>query len=89
MENDISLKDIQMNGSVYINKTFIGKLDGNGHKITDAEGPLFARIVNSYVSDLSVINKAGEKKDWLGTQKQYTIIVNEKKEETVKEIASF
>ena len=88
LENDISLKDIQMNGSVYINKTFIGKLDGNGHKITDAEGPLFARIVNSYVSDLSVINKAGEKKDWLGTQKQYTIIVNEKKEETVKEIAS-
>lgn len=88
LENDISLKDIQMNGSVYINKTFIGKLDGNGYKITDAEGPLFARIVNSYVSDLSVINKAGEKKDWFGTQKQYAIIVNEKKEETVKEIAS-
>lgn len=88
LENDISLKDIQMNGSVYINKTFIGKLDGNGHRITDAEGPLFAKIANSYVSDLSIINKSGETKDWLGAQRQYTILVNEKKEETVKEITS-
>ena len=88
LENDISLKDIQMNGSVYINKTFIGKLDGNGHRITDAEGPLFAKIANSYVSDLSIINKSGETKDWLGAQRQYTILVNEEKEETVKEITS-
>ncbi len=88
LRNDISMKDIPMNGSVYIDKTFIGKLEGNGHKITDAKGPLFARIVNSYVSDLSVINESGEKKDWIGAQRQYTILVNEKKEETVKEITS-
>lgn len=88
LRNDISMKDIPMNGSVYIDKTFIGKLEGNGYKITDAKGPLFARIVNSYVSDLSVINESGEKKDWIGAQRQYTILVNEKKEETVKEITS-
>ena len=75
LRNDISMKDIPMNGSVYIDKTFIGKLEGNGHKITDAKGPLFARIVNSYVSDLSVINESGEKKDWIGAQRQYTILV--------------
>ena len=44
--------------------------------------------MNSYVSDLSVINESGEKKDWIGAQRQYTILVNEKKEETVKEITS-
>ncbi len=88
LEQDISMKDIPLKNNVYINKTFIGKLEGNGHKIIDAEGPLFAKIANSYVSDLSIINKSGETKDWLGAQRQFTILVNEKKEETVKDITS-
>ena len=58
----------------------------NGHKITDAQGPLFAKIANSYVSDLTIVNKEGETKDWFGKTKQYTIIVNEQKKETVQEI---
>ena len=49
---------------------------------------MFAKIANSYVSDLSIINKSGETKDWLGAQRQFTILVNEKKEETVKDITS-
>lgn len=89
LENDISLKDIPLNNNVYINKTFIGKLEGNGHKITNAKGPLFAKITNSYISDLSILNEAGdEMKDWIGAQRPYIIRVNEKKEETVKPITS-
>ena len=80
------MADINLTGEVYIDKTFIGKLQGNGHKITDAQGPLFAKIANSYVSDLTIVNKEGETKDWFGKTKQYTIIVNEQKKETVQEI---
>lgn len=86
LEKDISMADINLTGEVYIDKTFIGKLQGNGHKITDAQGPLFAKIANSYVSDLTIVNKEGETKDWFGKTKQYTIIVNEQKKETVQEI---
>lgn len=50
LEKDISMADINLTGEVYIDKTFIGKLQGNGHKITDAQGPLFAKIANSYVA---------------------------------------
>ena len=75
LEKDISMADINLTGEVYIDKTFIGKLQGNGHKITDAQGPLFAKIANSYVSDLTIVNKEGETKDWFGKTKQYTIIV--------------
>lgn len=89
LEQDISMKDIPMNDNVYINKTFIGKLEGNGHKITDAKGPLFAKIANSYISDLSILDEAGnEKRDWIGVQRPFIIRVNEQKEETVKEITS-
>lgn len=38
------------------------------------------------VSDLTIVNKEGETKDWFGKTKQYTIIVNEQKKETVQEI---
>lgn len=86
LEKDISMADINLTGEVYIDKTFIGKLQGNGHKITDAQGPLFAKIANSYVSDLMIVNTEGETKDWFGKTKQYTIIVNEQKKETVQEI---
>lgn len=86
LEKDISMADINLTGEVYIDKTFIGKLQGNGHKITDAQEPLFAKIANSYVSDLTIVNKEGETKDWFGKTKQYTIIVNEQKKETVQEI---
>lgn len=86
LANDISMKDIEQTGEVYINKTFIGKLQGNGHKITDAKVPLFTKIANSYVSDLTIVNTDGETKDWFGKTRQFTIIVNEEKKETVQEI---
>ena len=35
LEKDISMKGIQASGEVYVDTTFIGKLDGNGHKITE------------------------------------------------------
>ena len=88
LAQDISMADINLTGEVYIDKTFIGKLQGNGHKITDAQGPLFTKIANSYVSDLTIVNKEGETKDWFGKTKQYTIIVNEQKKETVQEITT-
>ena len=83
---DISMEGIELTGEVYINKTFIGKLQGNGYKITNAKGPLFTKIANSYVSDLTIVNTEGETKDWIGKTRPYTIIVNEQKKETVQEI---
>lgn len=80
------MADINLTGEVYIDKTFIGKLQGNGHKITDAQGPLFAKIANSYVSDLTIVNKEGETKDWFGKTKQYTIIVNEQKKKPFRKL---
>mgnify|MGYP000037246094 CR=1 FL=1 len=66
--------------------TFIGKLDGNGHKITDAAVPLLRRTANSYIADIEIHDTAGTKKDWVAQQKQFTIVVKEEQEETVQEI---
>lgn len=84
--NDISMADVTGAENVYIDCTFIGKLDGNGYKITNATKPLFTKISNSYVADLTIQNVVGEKKDWLAQTKHYTIEVQEQKKETVKEI---
>lgn len=88
LANDISMKDVQPSSDVYVNATFIGKIQGNGYKITDAQVPLLSKISNSYVSDLTVLDTDGNEKDWVAKNKQYTILVNEDKEETVKEITS-
>ena len=84
--NDISMENVTGAEQVYINCTFIGKLDGNGYKITNATKPLFTRITNSYVADLTIQDKAGTEKDWIAQAKNYTIVVKEQKKETVKEI---
>ena len=84
--NDISMADVTGAENVYIDCTFIGKLDGNGYKITNATKPLFTRITNSYVADLTIQDKAGTEKDWIAQAKNYTIVVKEQKKETVKEI---
>lgn len=84
--NDISMENVTGADQVYINCTFIGKLDGNGYKITNATKPLFTRITNSYVADLTIQDKAGTEKDWIAQAKNYTIVVKEQKKETVKEI---
>lgn len=84
--NDISMADVTGAENVYIDCTFIGKLDGNGYKITNATKPLFTRITNSYVADLIIQNTAGEKQNWLAQTNNYTIEVQEQKKETVKEI---
>lgn len=84
--NDISMENVTGAEQVYINCTFIGKLDGNGYKITNATKPLFTRITNSYVADLTIQDKAGTEKDWIAQAKNYTIVVKEQKKKTVKEI---
>lgn len=84
--NDISMENVTGAENAYIDCTFIGKLDGNGYKITNATKPLFTKISNSYVADLTIQNAAGEKQDWLAQTKHYTIEVQEQKKETVKEI---
>ena len=67
-----------------------GKMRGLSliHIFTDAQVPLLSKISNSYVSDLTVLDTDGNEKDWVAKNKQYTILVNEDKEETVKEITS-
>ena len=84
--NDISMENVTGADQVYINCTFIGKLDGNGYKITNATKPLFTRITNSYVADLTIQDTAEAEKDWIAQIKHYTIVVKEQKKETVKEI---
>lgn len=84
--NDISMENVTGADQVYINCTFIGKLDGNGYKITNATKPLFTRITNSYVADLTIQDTTGAEKDWIAQAKNYTIVVKEQKKETVKEI---
>lgn len=84
--NDISMENVTGAEQVYINCTFIGKLDGNGYKITNATKPLFTRITNSYVADLTIQDTAEAEKDWIAKTKHYTIVVKEQKKETVKEI---
>ena len=84
--NDISMENVTGADQVYINCTFIGKLDGNGYKITNAKKPLFTRITNSYVADLTIQDTAEAEKDWIAKTKHYTIVVKEQKKETVKEI---
>lgn len=84
--NDISMENVTGADQVYINCTFIGKLDGNGYKITNATKPLFTRITNSYVADLTIQDTAEAEKDWIAKTKHYTIVVKEQKKETVKEI---
>ena len=84
--NDISMENVTGADQVYINCTFIGKLDGNGYKITNATKPLFTRITNSYVADLTIQDTAEAEKDWIAQTKHYTIVVKEQKKETVKEI---
>lgn len=84
--NDISMENVTGADQVYIDCTFIGKLDGNGYKITNATKPLFTRITNSYVADLTIQDTAEAEKDWIAKTKHYTIVVKEQKKETVKEI---
>ena len=59
------MKGIQASGEVYVDTTFIGKLDGNGHKITDAAVPLLRRTANSYIADIEISDTTGTKKDWV------------------------
>lgn len=78
LDNDISLEGIPFT-DCYVNKTFIGKLDGNGHTITGAKAPLFKNIRNSYVSDLTIMNQEGKiNNNLLASSIAMTIRVNEK-----------
>ena len=81
LANDISMESVSPENGVYVDRTFIGKLEGRGYKITNAAVPLFRRVVNSYVSDFTIQNTQGESKDWLAQSVSYTIRVNEIKKE--------
>lgn len=79
LDNDISLEEISVT-DCYINKTFIGKIEGNGHKITGAKAPLFKNIRNSYVADLTIINQEGQvNNNLLANSIAMTIRLNEQK----------
>lgn len=87
LDNDISMENVTP-GSVYIPVTFIGKLDGKGHKITDARVPLLNRISNSYVANVKVLDENGTlNNNRLAKSIAYTIQVKEKIDE-VKDISN-
>lgn len=84
LQNDISMENIAVENECYINTTFIGKIDGNGHTITGMKKPLLARISNSYVTDIAFAGENGVSGNLLAKSVGMTIQVTEKKE--VKEI---
>ena len=87
LKNDISMKGMTLDNDCYINRTFIGKIDGNGYQITDLEKPLLAKVANSYVTDLTLVGTNGNQNAGLLSKNTVmTIQVTEKKEE--KEIST-
>lgn len=51
LKNDIELQDVP-DSEVIIDKTFIGKIEGDGYTIHGLTKPIFRRVNNSYISDL-------------------------------------
>ncbi len=55
LDNDIDVSSLTGTNAL-IDVTFMGKLDGQGHKITGATMPLFNSVKFSYISNLSIEN---------------------------------
>ena len=55
LENDIDLSKIT-EGNAIISSTFMGKLDGKGHKLIGNTRPIFANIKFAHISNLNIEN---------------------------------
>lgn len=51
---DLDFSDITSEGSTYINNTFVGRIDGDGHTITGLTKPLFSQITYGEIQDLNI-----------------------------------
>ena len=56
LDEDIDFSEIQAKDGYYIEKRFIGILDGNGHKITGMNSTLFKESAYAQISDLTIEN---------------------------------
>ena len=54
LEEDLDFTGIAVSGGSYIPGRFIGVLDGNGHKLTGMEHPLFGDLQYAKVTDLTI-----------------------------------
>lgn len=87
LKNDISMEGITVGGNTYINQTFIGKIDGNGYKISGLSKPIFNRVVNSYISNLTLEESNGTVKNSL-LARGISMSIQVQEEKSVKEIGS-
>nr|WP_288555465.1 ZmpA/ZmpB/ZmpC family metallo-endopeptidase-related protein [uncultured Mediterraneibacter sp.] len=58
LDNDIDLSTLPANGETLISGIFMGRLDGQGHKLSGNTAPLFENIKFGYVTDLTLENSA-------------------------------
>ncbi|MGN0305970.1 MAG: ZmpA/ZmpB/ZmpC family metallo-endopeptidase-related protein [Lachnospiraceae bacterium] len=87
LNNDISMEGITPQGEVYLNQTFIGKINGNGYKITGLTRPLFTQVVNSYISNLTLEKSDGTVNNSL-LAKNVSMSIRVQEEKSFKEVGS-
>lgn len=51
---DLDFSNISTTESAYVNKTFVGRINGNGHKITGLTKPLFSEVVYGEIQNLTI-----------------------------------
>lgn len=51
---DLDFSSISITESAYVNKTFVGRINGNGHTITGLTKPLFSEVVYGQVQNLII-----------------------------------
>ena len=82
LDNDIDLSGLTTDGDAIINGYFMGKLDGNGHKLTGNTAPVFANIKFAHISNLTMENSnvqlAGrdERTGALANEVEYAVLEN-------------
>ncbi len=56
LTNDLDFSNINSTEAAYINKIFVGRINGNGHKISGVNKPIFSEMTYSEVQNLTVEN---------------------------------
>lgn len=51
---DLDFSNISISKSAYVNKTFVGRINGNGHTITGITKPLFSEVVYGEIQNLTI-----------------------------------
>ena len=51
---DLDFSSISTTESAYVNKTFVGRINGNGHTITGLTKPLFSEVVYGEIQNLTI-----------------------------------